>query len=252
MLLTDDRGIYRIYGIAPGRYRVSVGVPLNQEYGRMGVENNYLPITYHPGVPDESKARLIEVSLGSEITGVDITTGRVEKAYTVRGRVVDADTGKPMANQECGYGSVSHTDDGDFLNSTASGARSDDKGEFRIDGVVPGKYVAILDISKSGEFYSLPTSFEITDGDISGVEIKAYRGASISGTVTIEGLSEQEAATKFSEINLVFTVPTEIRILQQPEIKITSDGSFRTTGLQPGKAQVDFIFTVQRTFSPAY
>lgn len=243
MMLTDDRGIYRVYGIPPGTYRVSVGVSLNRGYVSMGVGDRYLPITYYPSVADESKAALIEVSMGSETTGIDITTGRVEKAFTVRGRIISADTGKPLANQEFGYGAVAHTDsEGDFLGNSASDMRSDDKGEFRIDGVLPGKYAAFLSMEEGSELYATAAPFEITNEDISGVELKVYRGASITGAVIIEGLGEQEAASKLSEIKLAAFVQTSIRMFQAPGIKINSDGGFRLTGLQPGKAQIAILY----------
>ena len=233
---TDDRGVYRVYGLPPGRYIVSVGVPPNRDYVGMGSGNIYYPITYHPGVTDESKATVIEVTPGSEATGADIVVGRVEKAYTLRGRVVDADTGKPVANQICGYGYVSPV--GNYLTSMASGAASDDKGEFRIESIVPGKYVALVMAREGSELYADPAPFEITDKDVGGIEIKVHRGASISGAAVIEGLNEQEAASKFSEITLNANVPTALRTFWFSGSKINPDGSFRITGVQPGKAQI--------------
>ena len=236
MMQTDDRGIYRIYGIPPGRYLVSVGVPINKGHVRMGNGNIYYPITFHPGVADESKATTIDVTPGSEATGVDIVTGRVEKAYTISGRVVDVSTGKPVANQVCGYGHVARYDN--YITSMASGPQSDDKGEFRIEGIVPGKYVALAIITEGSEFYAAPAPFEITNEDVGGIEIKVHRGASISGTVVIEGLGDQEAASKLSELNLMASVPTELRIFRHSGTKVNSDGSFRITGVQSGKARI--------------
>src|SRR5215831_6507462 len=41
---TDDRGVYRIYGIPPGRYRVSVG---QSSSAMIGSVNGYYLLTYH-------------------------------------------------------------------------------------------------------------------------------------------------------------------------------------------------------------
>ncbi|HST22627.1 MAG TPA: carboxypeptidase-like regulatory domain-containing protein [Blastocatellia bacterium] len=247
MMQTDDRGIYRVYGLPSGRYQVSVGVPLNQGHIRMGYGNTYYPITYHPGVMDESKATTIEVTSGGEAKGVDIVVGRIEKAYTLRGRVVDADTGKPMANQVCGYGYVHPYDN--YISSVATGAQSDDKGEFRIESIVPGKFVALAMVGEGGELYADPAPFEITDNDVDGIEIKIHRGASISGAVVIEGLSEQEAAAKFSEINLMASVPTAVRMFRRSGTKVNPDGSFRITGVQPGKAQIAIHYSNSKGIS---
>ena len=64
--LTDDRGIYRLYGLKPGSYVV-------RAFGRSRVLNPYLndsPV-YHPFGFRESAKEII-VSAGSELPGVDI------------------------------------------------------------------------------------------------------------------------------------------------------------------------------------
>jgi len=72
MYLTDDRGAYRIFGLPEGRYLVSVGQ--EQRPGSVGITSNrvFYPRAYHPGVSDESKAKVIEVSEGSEATDRDL------------------------------------------------------------------------------------------------------------------------------------------------------------------------------------
>jgi carboxypeptidase family protein len=56
---TDDRGIYRLFGVPPGRYIVSVGTDTAQNYPRMGLGNTYYPLTYHPDVTDQARASVI-------------------------------------------------------------------------------------------------------------------------------------------------------------------------------------------------
>src|SRR5215475_13843989 len=55
---TDDLGVYRIYGLPPGRYIVSAG-------GEDG--SGKFPRTYHPDTIDEKQAKIIEVNEGSEV-----------------------------------------------------------------------------------------------------------------------------------------------------------------------------------------
>jgi protocatechuate 3,4-dioxygenase beta subunit len=54
MLTTDDRGAYRIYGVPPGRYKVSVGRGGRSHYRTLDYGQSYYPHTYHPNVQDES------------------------------------------------------------------------------------------------------------------------------------------------------------------------------------------------------
>ena len=60
MLETDDRGVYRVFGLPAGRYLVSVG----REQGSvtLGVPQGNYRRTYYPGVTDE--ARATEVGFG--------------------------------------------------------------------------------------------------------------------------------------------------------------------------------------------
>ncbi len=79
---TDDRGLYRLFGLAPGRYRLAV-LPPEREDG----EEPAAPI-YYPGVLDPARARPLEVAAGEEIGGADVVL-RPERLYEVRGRLAE-------------------------------------------------------------------------------------------------------------------------------------------------------------------
>ncbi len=91
---TDDRGIYRIFGIRPGRYKVSVG----QDSVYRGVEKgrHSLPTTFHPDASEAAQAGVIEIREGSEATSIDITVGHARQGFAVSGQVIEADNGKPV------------------------------------------------------------------------------------------------------------------------------------------------------------
>lgn len=57
---TDESGNYRIIGIPPGIYHVSIGVAGLPEY------NEYEP-TFHPNVIDRSKATIIRIVDGKKL-----------------------------------------------------------------------------------------------------------------------------------------------------------------------------------------
>src|SRR6185503_7050296 len=54
---TDDRGVYRIFGLPAGRYKVSVGDP--NFYS--GVRPRVVTQTFYPDVTDAAKAGIVEV-----------------------------------------------------------------------------------------------------------------------------------------------------------------------------------------------
>src|SRR6185369_9934604 len=65
-LHTDDRGIYRAFGLHPGKYKVFVG--RTESLG--GERGSYHRQTFYPSVTDDSKATVIEVTEGGETTNI--------------------------------------------------------------------------------------------------------------------------------------------------------------------------------------
>jgi hypothetical protein len=237
---TDDRGVYRVFGVPEGRYVVSVGEPPNQRSASPRRGNAYYPMTFHPGVVDESRATVIELAAGAESTGVDIVFGRVEKGFTVKGRIVDAETGKPVSNILYGYG-VSY--EGRGIGAIGGfGARSDPQGTIHFDGVPPNHYAAFVVKESESEYYSDLMPFDVVDADVSGLEIKLRRGASISGVAVLEGLPDRDAAEKLAGLRIrAFIQSTEPGAPFSSPSKIASDGSFRITGLRPGKVRLSIV-----------
>lgn len=235
---TDDRGVYRIYGLPPGRYVVSAGTPVRDDSVRMSQGSSYYTQTFYPGVSDEAKAADIEVTEGGEATNIDIALGRAEKTYSVRLRIVAAETGKPIAGMRCGYGHIDP--ENKYMRDSAIGAESNPKGECLIEGVLPGKYVAlVMPSNDAGQNYTYdPASFEITDTDVQDIELKLRQGASISGTISLEGVSSQEAATYLRDLFIGVSVPTSIGMPRFSRPQINTDGSFRINSLPPGKARI--------------
>jgi hypothetical protein len=49
--------------------------------------------TFYPSTTDQNNAVPVEVTSGGESSGIDITLGKPVTAYTVTGRIINADTG---------------------------------------------------------------------------------------------------------------------------------------------------------------
>ena len=95
---TDDRGIYRLYGLLPGKYIVQTGT--GNPFGFvMGGMNNALgenaPV-YHPGVARQAASE-VSVAAGDEITGIDIRF-QVEAGHSIRIKVVGAESVQDSSN----------------------------------------------------------------------------------------------------------------------------------------------------------
>src|SRR5262249_48216053 len=94
--MTDEQGVYRIFPLPGGRYLISAGMTPSMGIGTQAQQDVYYPHTYHPGVSDPSRARVVEVSEGAETAGVDILIAEAMKTYEIKGRVVNAETGNPV------------------------------------------------------------------------------------------------------------------------------------------------------------
>lgn len=235
---TDDRGEYRIFGIPPGKYLISVGVDTNTSVARFN--DTYHQMTFHPNATDEEKANVIEVSPGSESTGIDIIVGKVTKGFSVSGRIVDATTGKPIAGLGYGYTTTFDPQSGRSNTSISSGA-TNARGEFRIDGISPGKYAAYAVTTQEGEIYSDLGNFTITDSNVSGVVVRVHPGTSITGNVIVDG-SGGPGAPRVSDVRLTFFCQSLNVAPRLGDVLIAPNGSFRITGLPRGIASFSISY----------
>jgi protocatechuate 3,4-dioxygenase beta subunit len=185
---TDDRGIYRVYGLGPGSYKVSVGQAsaAGGAASVMGMGGSQYVKTFYPSVEDESRATILEIKEGTEIANVDITVNKPGKGFSVSGRVIDADSGAPAASVYIGHSVVNESNQL-VGGMNFSGTQTDANGKFQLEGLRPGRY-AVYTVASSLEnsTYSEPVDFDVTDSDVTGIELKLRRGATINGVAVLE------------------------------------------------------------------
>jgi protocatechuate 3,4-dioxygenase beta subunit len=233
---TDDRGIYRIYGLMPGRYKVSVGRGEETMAFSLSSKTTYKQVFY-PDVTDANKASVVEVGEGTEATNIDITLGPTVETYSARGRVIDAETGQPVRFVRMGMQQLSgpNNDRSVFVDTyTSTNAR----GEFSADGLTPGKYSLFVMQDGQSEMRTDATTFDVIDSDVSGITIQLVKGAAISGVIILES-DDKQARAKLSNLQVQAYVQTPGRgsnngnASQSP---VGPDGSFRLAGLTAGLA----------------
>ena len=135
---TDDRGIYRMFGLRPGRYKVSVGeenLGVNRRFGN----GRSLPITFYPDASEAVKGTVIEVGEGTEATNIDITVAPAAESFSVSGRVLEGETGKPLPNVMISLSKILIIDK--YSSSSSGGGtdvRSKTDGAFRLEKLAAG------------------------------------------------------------------------------------------------------------------
>lgn len=225
-IMTDDRGVYRAFALHAGKYKVYVGQGSDRLPGGTRVHRQ----TFYPSVTDSAKATVVEVIEGGEVSDIDIMMGRALSTYRVTGRIVDGETGKP----------VSHLRYGIFefrggMGSSSSGASTNADGEFKFEGVLPGKYSVFIDPEQNTGMRADPVPFEVVDSDLTGLVVKTVKGSSVSGVVVMEGVEDPAALAK---IGTVFVHGMyEQREGQFDEgvfSDVKPDGTFRINGLPAG------------------
>jgi protocatechuate 3,4-dioxygenase beta subunit len=236
---TDDRGIYRIFGLEAGRYLVVADIGFG---GRTG--HGYLR-TFHPDAVEEAQARIVEVKPGEEAANIDIKVAPMPKGYVVTGRVVEPETGEPIPGVTVGYNVT--------WQGGATGRGGNDSsvtnalGEFRFENVAPNSYRAYafaLDLNaRSGGVTTVidEIKFDVVDGDVRGLELRAPRPATISGVVAVEGSNDPALRAKLAQVNL--SVRTESRpaifVANSPGNGVISpNGTFKLSNVHPGKTRV--------------
>ncbi|MBO0857557.1 MAG: carboxypeptidase regulatory-like domain-containing protein [Chloracidobacterium sp.] len=242
---TDDRGIYRIYGLQAGRYLVGAGFAPREGSMTLTINRAYYQLTYHPDTTEQSKAKVIDVGEGFEATGVDIKMAEAKKTYDVFGRVENADTGQPIAGVRMSFGTL--TDGGKRIGGTGSfGNQSDSQGEFHIPGVLPGKYAVFAASEQDSDLYSEPVLFEIGEEDVTGLVVKMRRGGSIGGVAVIEGTNDPSILSKLSQIEVYASVRSEeLTSPSGSRANVGPDGGFALRGLSPGMARLSVSFRAE-------
>ena len=239
--LTDDRGLYRAFGLPPGKYRVSVG---ESGGGSRGPQQRFAE-TFYPSVTDEAKATTIEVTEGSEKTGVDITMGRMVQSFRVSGRVVDGETGRPVPNATYGMEHRSIEDGArSGVSSSFGGDATNSNGEFRLDNVSPGAYKVFIFSIDGSDVPPGSVSFEVTDHDVTDLVIKTKKGASLSGVVVVDG--DKKAATMLSSMRIQAIMEgAEPRMAPSQSSPVGQDGTFRIGGLPSGQVRLTLDFNIE-------
>lgn len=227
---TDDRGIYRAYGLPAGSYVVSAGSDTHSYVASRRRETGHQR-TYHPSAVDPAAATVIDVSEGSEAINVDIALRGGARAYSARGRIIDSDSGQPMPKTRVGVQV--------FLRHGASASRdvaeSTKDGEFKVENLAPGKYAVYSEPSPDSDWYSEAVQFEVIDRDVEGLVIKTARGASVSGVVILEGTDDTKVRANLLASRIVGQIVDGYIGRSDLSATINPNGSFRITGLAAGR-----------------
>ncbi|HKO99420.1 MAG TPA: carboxypeptidase-like regulatory domain-containing protein [Pyrinomonadaceae bacterium] len=188
---TDDRGIYRFYGIPPGQYTVEAGgggqmarfVTTGFE---LDVPTFYPSSTYDTAVP-------VTVSAGAEATGIDIRYKGTEGhslSGVVSGKVES--TKMPAMSVLVSYAGTN------VPVSTTIVPTTDAKRAYIFDGLADGDYdvAAVLMTGPTDTAAAASKRVTIRGNDVTGVELVMASLATVSGTIKLDPIAPEEKCDK--------------------------------------------------------
>jgi Carboxypeptidase regulatory-like domain len=232
--MTDDRGIYRIYGLQPGSHIISTDGRIM--FGDLSPYEGSIT-TYHPSSTYDTAAE-VAVASGGEVTGVDIRF-RDEPGYAVSGTV----TAPPSSS----YSVVSLISTNTSTVARSVGVQPDaPKKGFMIRGVTNGEYEIIAKSYGNDGIAaaSTPRRVTISGADVTGLELKVSPLASISGQILIEAssnLCENKSKRSMEEI-MIYARGDEPSALASPtsylfssDVVVNEKGEFTIPSLRPNR-----------------
>jgi protocatechuate 3,4-dioxygenase beta subunit len=214
MATTPDTGEFRLWGLMPGQYVVSV---TQRDFAARAQDASndrfgYAP-TYYPGTANGAEAQPITVRVGETVSGITMTLVPTRNA-SVSGVALDS-RGRPAAGMVMAMprsGSAMTLGVG----MTNTSIRPD--GTFRISGLAPGDYVIRAMITgNAGGFDgdALSATVSVAGEDVNGVTLNPVVPATISGRIVLEGDAGQ--AIRPSGIRVVATP-------REPELMVLAGG----------------------------
>jgi hypothetical protein len=201
----DDRGIYRIYGLAAGGYVVSACG--TQPFALAFTVYDADAPTFYPA-STRAEATVVAVRAGEEVRGVDIRH-RGAASHSISGTISGAGAKNRYANVV-----VASASDGQIV-MTANARRGGEPLTFEVPGVADGEYTVRARSWSDEPIESAPRRVVVKGADVTGVTLTLEPLGTIEGSVVVDapaaeracGEAQQERSKQETVVSLVPEVP---------------------------------------------
>ena len=254
--VTDDRGVYRVFGLQPDEYAIRVNrastgsirtiapgeidAALNPQRPSAPVEPpsdatfGFSPV-YYPGTTVAADAALVPVAVGAEVGGIDFAVKYVPTAR-IAGTIVG---GGPAGRTQVRLLGGSIARSGITTDATAQpgGSRA-----FTFSGVAPGHYTVMAWTSATGAAAAGATEWASSEVDVNGrhidgLELRLRPGLTVSGRVVFEDLGGGPMPQGWQVGLSAVLAPNEASVSGTPEL-VRADGTFTVQGITPARYRV--------------
>jgi hypothetical protein len=246
--VADDRGQYRIWGLEPGKYRISVeyrrgggfvdaggGVMMSVGGGAPLFASESWIKTYFPGTLDADRAALVDLGEVTAVEGLDFgfQTGQ---AFKISGTVIDPgrDTrsGSPDFYLIPLVSGEPKVVEAPRMTQNVMGPNRT-PGSFELRGVRPGRYLLYAEdwqLEPQGDNFVVSQVILDVSSDISDLTLV------MSGTSIIEGIVRNATQQPVSNARVALIPPEDRRghPMFYKEVKSDASGRFTIKGVMPG------------------
>lgn len=228
--ITDDRGEYRAWNIAPGEYRISAAYRPRPEVNELHMQppaTEAWPTMWYPGAMDQRQASTVTVDAGADLRGYDFHLVKMSAAR-VRGRVATAGGTLPM------FVMLSLAPISSASVQMATTVVRDPKGGFEFTGVLPGRYrLEAIGGSTGDEKLTASTTIDVTGSSVEGIQLTLAPPVSASGRLA------QPLDRKLPPNLMVMLVPRDRDNHQAGGMaQVAADGSFTIKSVPRGDYDV--------------
>jgi hypothetical protein len=267
--ITDDRGVYRAFGLSPGSYVVFAtpqpvrrgeivqppvaamdaalralterSSPAAPSLPRFDRTVSYGPV-FHPNSPTMAGASVITLAAGEERTGIDVNLLLVP-TRAIEGTILDA-SGQPAAQIQLfisGNGTPGPIsfDAAPILTGVPGTLGA---GRFRYTNVTAGRYTVTAKRLAEPPLWA-QAEVDVSAADVTGLELRLQPALTISGRVVFDGQTLAPPDNPAS-IRISLTSPTgagggmgnrtNYGLGTSVVVTPDEDGGFRVTGIIPG------------------
>lgn len=221
---TDDRGEYRLFTLAPGKYFLSAtyrkqGMMTPAQDSAQGVtqDEDYAPI-YFPGTSDPNGAATVAVAGGAVVSGVDVTL-RKTRTVRIRGRVINT-AGEGLPSRIMLRLVPKNMTYADLMSQRITQAIRGNGGTFEFRGITPGAYFLMAQWSDEGKFLSFGQPIDVGNENVNDVNVTLTPGLTIKGQMRVDGTGE----VAFGSLHVALEAQTFM--MGQRNARVKDDGSF--------------------------
>ena len=219
---SDDRGEYRIYGLAAGKYLIGVRPP--QQDTPAGEYYANTAGVFYPATLAPENALPLKVSWGQDLASIDLELSE-KMSYSITGGVFDAETGGPCAGCVVRPMRLGRS----FWLTLSKQPRTSREGRFVISGLAAGTY-KIFAQRPGVEDVVTQRTIEVSDRNVADVGLMAGRGVPVGGKVVLEGDPEISGASDMAVLLSSLRLPLS---WPQPEAPLRDDLTFQVEAVPP-------------------